>query len=68
MREFSSLEEFDAFVADLNSRGDEGERIPILFNSYLVDPTLFDMQSDPFSAEYLGAVLTVHARISARPS
>jgi len=67
-REFNSLEEFDAFAADLNSRGDETERIPILSNSYLVDRTLLDMPSDPFSPEYLRAVLNVHARISGRPS
>ena len=68
MREFHSLEEFDTFTSELNSKGDEGERVPILSNSYLVDPTLLDMPSDPFSPEYYRAVLNLHARLSARLS
>jgi hypothetical protein len=34
----------------------------------LVDPTLLNMPGDPFSPEYLRAVLNVHAQISGRPS
>jgi SAM-dependent methyltransferase len=67
MRTFYSLEEFDTFVSEVNSRGDEEEHIPILANAYLIDPTLKNMPSDPFSPEYHRAVLSVHARISCRP-
>lgn len=67
MRQFHSLKEFDAFVSEVNSKGSEEERIPILANSYLVDPSLLHMPTDPFSPEYHRAVLNVHARISGRP-
>jgi SAM-dependent methyltransferase len=68
MRQFHSLAEFDSFVADLNTGGleREPERVNILANSYLVDPTITAVPSDPFSEAYVECVLSIHARLSGR--
>lgn len=65
MRRFSSIEEFDEFDRELRATGDR-DMVHILSNSYLVPIEIDHFPSDPFSEEYMQAVLALHARISGR--
>lgn len=62
-RAFTSLAEFDAFIAGFDD-APESELVRELSNSHLADPALLDLPTDPFSAEYRDAIVAMHARIS----
>ena len=65
MRLFHSLEEFRDFTRSLDGI-DETAKIESLSNSFLVDPVIVEMPTDPFSEAYRRAVLDIHARVSGR--
>lgn len=65
-RPISSLKEFDSVLADVKALPTELERVKVLANCHLADPSIVTMPEDPFSPEYHQRVLEIYYKLSNR--
>ncbi|BCG79533.1 class I SAM-dependent methyltransferase [Mesorhizobium sp. 113-3-3] len=65
-RPIFSLQEFDSVLAEVKALPTEQERVKVLANCHLADPTIITMPDDPFSAEYRQRVLDIYYKLSNR--
>ncbi len=65
-RPISSLKEFDSVLADVKALPTELERVKVLANCHLADPSIVTMPEDPFSPEYHQRVLEIYYKLSSR--
>jgi len=61
-----SLQEFSGVLAEVKALPSEQERVKVLANCHLADPTIVTMPDDPFSAEYRQRVLELYYKLSNR--